>query len=73
MITSLAEVPGKATTLVKEGTALPDKLKGELTGMKAAQLPGVLKLVTDASKDLTGIADEVPKMVTNLQEMLGLY
>jgi hypothetical protein len=72
MITSLGAVPGDAVKLVNEGKELPDKLKAEMTGMKAAKLPGVVKKVADSSTKLTGCSEEAPKMVTNLTEIAVL-
>ncbi len=72
MITSLGTVPGDAVKLINEGKELPDKLKAEMTGMKAAKLPGVVKKVADSSKELTTCSEEAPKMVTNLTEIVAL-
>ncbi len=72
MITSLGSVPGDAVKLINEGKELPDKLKAEMTGMKAAKLPGVVKKVADSSKELTGCSEEAPKMVTNFTEIAAL-
>lgn len=69
---ALAKMPEDAARLIGEATALPDKLKAEMTGLQKAKLPKVLDKVADGKGNLETIQTEAPTLAVNVTEMIAV-
>lgn len=70
--TSLVSIPGDAAKVSSEGAELPEKLKNEMTGLKAAKLPKALDAVSGAQSDLSSIQTEAPILAQNIAEIVEI-